>query len=278
KGFSVHNLRNFRQFYLIFSDGKICDTLCSELTWSHFRLLMRVERPEARHWYLQEAVSQGWSVRALERQINTLFYERLLSSQNQAGLHMEAASRIAEEVPVDPRDFIRDPYVLEFLGARGDASLYERDMEQGLLNQLQHFLMELGKGFAFVTRQKHLRVEEEDFFVDLVFYNYLLKCFVLIDLKVGKLSHQDVGQMDMYVRVMDQTMRGEGDNPTLGIILCSQRNAAVARYSQLADSPQLFASKYRLVLPSEAELQAELERDRALLESHLSGQELSNQV
>ena len=156
--------------------------------------------------------------------------------------------------------------MLEFLGARADAGLYEQELEQGLLNQLQQFLMELGKGFAFVARQKHLRVEGEDCFVDLVFYNYLLKCFILIDLKVGKLSHQDVGQMDMYVRVFEEQLRGEGDNPTLGLILCSERNAAVAKYSLLADKSQLFASKYRLILPSEEELRAELERDRAVLE------------
>ncbi len=266
KGFTSANLRNFRQFYLSFTRDEICDTACSNLTWSHFRLLMRVEQTEARTWYANEAANQGWSVRALDRQISTLFYERLLSSNDKEGIQAEADNLIAQQAPADPRDFIRDPYVLEFLGARVDASLYEQDLEQGLLNQLQQFLMELGKGFAFVARQKHLRVEGEDCFVDLVFYNYLLKCFVLIDLKVGKLSHQDVGQMDMYVRVFEEQLRGEGDNPTLGLILCSERNAAVAKYSLLADKSQLFASKYRLLLPTEEELRAELERDRALLE------------
>ena len=164
------------------------------------------------------------------------------------------------------KDFFRDPFVLEFLGAPAVPALYEKDLEQGLLDQLQTFLLELGKGFAFVARQKHLRVEGEDCFIDLVFYNYLLKCFVLVDLKVGKLAHQDVGQMDMYVRVFDEQHRNEGDNPTLGLILCSERNAAVAKYSLLADKAQLFASKYQAVMPTEAELQAELERDRALLE------------
>ena len=167
---------------------------------------------------------------------------------------------------LNQKDFFRDPYVLEFLGAPAVPALYEKDLEQGLLDQLQTFLLELGKGFAFVARQKHLRVEGEDCFIDLVFYNYLLKCFVLVDLKVGKLAHQDVGQMDMYVRVFDEQHRQEGDNPTLGLILCSERNAAVAKYSLLADKAQLFASKYQAVMPTEAELQAELERDRALLE------------
>jgi predicted nuclease of restriction endonuclease-like (RecB) superfamily len=212
-------------------------------------------------------------VRALDRQISTLFYERLLASQDKDGVHAEADVLIAQQAPADPRDFIRDPYVLEFLGARADAGLYEQDLEQGLLNQLQQFLLELGKGFAFVARQKHLRVEGEDCFVDLVFYNYMLKCFVLIDLKVGKLSHQDVGQMDMYVRVFEEQLRGEGDNPTLGLILCSERNAAVAKYSLLTDKSQLFASKYRLLLPTEEELRAELERDRDLLEFAKKGQD-----
>ena len=267
EGFRLSNLRNFRQFHECFSEHEIRHTVCSELAWSHLRLLMRVEDPIARMWYANEAVTQGWSVRALDRQISTLFYERLLGSQDKAGVNAEAVALIAREAPADPRDFIRDPYVLEFLGAQPDARLYEQYLEQGLLNQLQKFLMELGKGFAFVARQKHLRVEGEDCFVDLVFYNYLLKCFVLIDLKVGKLAHQDVGQMDMYVRVFDEQMRGEGDNPTLGLILCSERNAAVAKYSLLADKAQLFASKYQRLLPTEAELRAELERDRALLEN-----------
>jgi predicted nuclease of restriction endonuclease-like (RecB) superfamily len=263
EGFSAPTLWNYRQFYLEFPN---LSTAWRELRWSHFKLLMRIKNPQARLWYTNEAANQGWSVRALDRQVSTLFYERLLASQDKEGVHAEADVLIAQQAPTDPRDFIRDPYVLEFLGARADAGLYEQDLEEGLLNQLQQFLMELGKGFAFVARQKHLRVEGEDCFVDLVFYNYLLKCFILIDLKVGKLSHQDVGQMDMYVRVFEEQLRGEGDNPTLGLILCSERNAAVAKYSLLADKSQLFASKYRLLLPSEDELRAELERDRALLE------------
>ena len=267
EGFRLSNLRNFRQFYMSFTEQEIRHTVCSELSWSHLRLLMRVQSPTARTWYANEAVTQGWSVRALDRQISTLFYERLLGSQDKAGVQAEAVVLIARDTPADPRDFIRDPYVLEFLGAQPDSGLYEQDLEQGLLNQLQKFLMELGKGFAFVARQKHLRVEGEDCFVDLVFYNYLLKCFVLIDLKVGKLAHQDVGQMDMYVRVFEEQHRSEGDNPTLGLILCSERNAAVAKYSLLADKAQLFASKYQMLMPTEEELRAELERDRALLES-----------
>lgn len=273
KGFSHTNLKLFRQFYLTFP---ISHTLCDQsglacLSWSHYRHLLRVDDAKTRTWYTNEAIAQGWSVRALDRQINTLFYERLLGSQDKAGVRAEAVTLIARDAPADPRDFIRDPYVLEFLGAQPDAGLYEQDLEQGLLNQLQKFLMELGKGFAFVARQKHLRVEGEDCFVDLVFYNYLLRCFVLIDLKVGKLAHQDVGQMDMYVRVFEEQYRGEDDNPTLGLILCSERNVAVAKYSLLADKVQLFASKYQLLMFTEDELCAELEleweRDRTLLES-----------
>lgn len=264
KGFSAQSLWNYRQFYLEFP---ILSTAWRELSWSHFKMLMRVKNTQARAWYSDEAATQGWSVRALDRQISTLYYERLLGSTKQDGVREEAANKIAAEASTDPRDFIRDPYVLEFLGVQPGAGLYEQDIEQGLIDRLQQFLMELGKGFAFVARQKRLQVEGDDFFVDLVFYNYLLKCFVLIDLKIGKLAHQDVGQLDMYVRVFDEQQRGEGDNPTIGLILCSERNAAVAKYSALADKPQLFASKYQTCLPSEEELRAELERDRALLES-----------
>lgn len=267
KGFGAANLRNFRQFYLTFDEAQIRNALRSNLTWTHCRQLMRVDNAEARQWYLDEASQQGWSARALDRQISTLYFERLLSSQDKAAVRSEASALVAAQAAPDPRDFIRDPYVLEFLGTQAGATLYENELETGLIVQLQAFLLELGKGFAFVARQKHLRVESEDCYVDLVFYNYLLKCFVLVDLKVGKLSHQDVGQMDMYVRIYEEQYRSDGDNPTLGLILCSERNEAVAKYSLLADSQQLFASRYRAFLPSEAELQAELERDRALLES-----------
>jgi len=272
KGFTTANLRNFRQFYLTFSEEHIRYALRSNLTWTHLRQLMRIDNLDARNWYMNEASQQGWSARALDRQIATLYYERLLSSQDKAALRQEASSLIAAQTPADPRDFIRDPYILEFIGAQPGATLFESELETGLIQQLQAFLLELGKGFAFVARQKHLRVENEDCFIDLVFYNYLLKCFVLIDLKIGKLAHQDVGQMDMYVRVFEEQYRAEGDNPTLGLILCSERNEAVAKYSLLAGSQQLFASRYRPFLPSEAELQAELQRDRALLENQREAQ------
>ena len=267
KGFSPQSLWNFRQFYLEFP---ILSTAWRELRWSHYKVLMRVKDQVARDWYANEAINQGWTVAALDRQVSTLFYERLLSSQDQAAVKTEAATLIQQYAPSDPRDFIRDPYILEFIGAQPSATLYEKELETNLIQQLQTFLLELGKGFAFVARQKQLRVEGDVFFVDLVFYNYLLKCFLLVDLKVGKLAHQDVGQMDMYVRVFEEQYRGEGDNPTLGLILCSERNEAVAKYSLLADSQQLFASRYRAFLPTEAELQAELQRDRAVLENAIS--------
>ncbi|MDZ7592685.1 MAG: PDDEXK nuclease domain-containing protein [Rubrivivax sp.] len=265
-GFAVQSLRNFRQLYQAFGVQEIRSTPWSELSWSHLRVLMRVADPDARSWYATEAAAQTWGVAALDRQIGALYYERLLSSQDKAAVQAEANALVQREARADPRDFIRDPYVLDFLGAQPGAALYERDLEQGLLNQLQKFLLELGKGFAFVARQQHLRVEGEDAFVDLVFYNFILKCFVLVELKVGKLSHQDVGQMDMYVRVWDERQRSVGDGPTIGLILCSERNDAVARYSRLADGGPLYASRYQAWLPTEAELQAELSRDRALWE------------
>lgn len=271
KGFAVQSLRNFRQLYLTVPDEQIRSTPWSELTWSHLKALMRVQSAEARAWYASEALANTWSVAALARQISTLYFERLLSSQDKPAVQAEAAALIAQHAAPNPRDFIRDPYVLDFLGAQPGAALFEKDLEQGLLDQLQKFLLELGKGFAFVARQKHLRIEAEDAFVDLVFYNYILKCFVLVELKVGKLSHQDVGQLDMYVRVFDERVRQPGDQPTIGLILCSERNEAVARYSLLAESRQLFASRYQPWLPTEAELQAELTRDRAMLEMARAG-------
>lgn len=276
-GFSQVNLKYFRQFYQCYPIGH---TACDEsdvpelppLTWSHFRMLLRVANAAARDWYAQEAVAQGWSVRALDRQISTLYFDRLLSSQDRPGLRREADTLIQAQAAPNPREFIRDPYVLEFLQAQPGAALYEKDVEQGLLDQLQKFLLELGRGFAFVARQRHLRIKEEDAFVDLVFYNYILKCFVLVELKVGKLSHQDVGQLDMYVRYFDEQVRQAGDNPTIGLILCSERNEAVARYSLLAGSEQVFASRYQPWLPTEAELQVELARNRALIENARAAQ------
>jgi predicted nuclease of restriction endonuclease-like (RecB) superfamily len=257
RGFDASNLHKMKQFYLSFP---ILDALRPELSWTHYRLLLRVDSSKARQWYVQEAAEQNWSTRVLERQIGTLAYERLLSSG-------EAAISPAERERVTPRDFIRDPVMLEFLGLPDTGRLLESKLEGALMDKLQQFLLELGKGFAFVARQQRISSETQDFYIDLVFYNYLLKCFVLIDLKTGHLEHQDIGQMDMYVRMYDDLRRGEGDNPTVGILLCGSKDHSVARYSVLHGNEQLFASKYRLILPTEEELRLELERDREEIEA-----------
>ena len=235
-----------------------------ELSWTHFRLLLSVEDPQARNWYQQEAAEQHWSTRQLERQISVLYYERLLGSRKKAPVRKEAAAKLAT---IEPDQFIRDPYVLEFLDLKDYPALRESAVEQAIIDNLQSFLLELGKGFSFVARQKRLRFEEEDFYVDLVFYNFLLKCFVLIDLKAGKLTHQDIGQMDSYVRVFDAHARPTGDNPTIGLILCSKKNEAVARYSVLSEGRRIFAARYMKVLPSEAQLAREIERERRLIDA-----------
>jgi predicted nuclease of restriction endonuclease-like (RecB) superfamily len=264
KGFDTTNLRHMRGFFLAFPN---CDALRRELSWTHYRLLLRVDAPEGRHWYMHEAAAQNWGTRLLERHIGTLYRERLLSSPDKAALtaQTQIGTQADPSLGVLPRDFVRDPVMLEFLGLPDAGRLLEPDLERALMDKLQQFLLELGKGFAFVGRQQRISTETQDFYVDLVFYNYLLKCFVLMDLKTGHLSHQDIGQMDMYVRLYDDLRRGENDNPTVGILLCGSKDQSVVRYSVLNDSEQLFASKYRLVLPSEEELRRELERDREAL-------------
>ncbi|WP_322981683.1 PDDEXK nuclease domain-containing protein [Pseudomonas sp. C11] len=265
KGFDERNLRHMRAFYQAFP---IWNALRSELSWTHYRTLLKVESDSARQWYMNEAATQNWSTRALERQIGTLYYERLLASQDRAAVEQEAASNL-QALGKSPRDFVRDPVLLEFLGLPNAGTLLESELEQALIDQLQQFLLELGKGFAFVGRQQRISTESKDFYIDLVFYNYLLKCFVIFDLKRGELTHQDIGQMDMYVRMFDDLKRGPEDGPTVGIILCAQKDASLVRYSVLQGSEQLFASKYKLVLPSEEELRAELDRERArLAEQH----------
>ena len=310
KGFSVANLKNFKQFYLTFPDheksyavrsqledsekgyavrSQLPDseklyavrreledseksyTLCSELadtekpyalrrelSWTHYRLIMRVENPAARAFYIREAAEQNWSTRQLERNIRTLDFERRLSAPEKRAAVPAASDKVL------PGDFIKDPYILEFLGLPEPWEGHENLLETEIIERLQQFLLELGKGFSFVGRQFRISSETSHFYIDLVFYNYLLKCFVLIDLKTSPLTHQDIGQMDMYVRMFDDLKRGEGDNPTLGIILCADKDDTIVHYSVMKESQQLFASKYRLILPSEEELRAELERRRVL--------------
>lgn len=262
KGFDVSNLRYMRLFYQAFP---IRDALRHELSWTHYRTLLRIESEKARFWYMNEAVDQNWSTRALDRQINTLYYERLLATSDRNAVQQEAHGALAQ-LERSPREFIRDPVMLEFLGLTNAGRLLEADLERALLDNLQAFLLELGKGFAFVARQYRISTESKDFYIDMVFYNYLLKCFVLFDLKTGELTHQDIGQMDMYVRMVDEQKRVGDDNPTVGIILCTGKDASVVRYSILQNHEQLFASKYKLILPSEDELRRELERERQLLE------------
>jgi len=265
KGFDTSNLRNMRSFYQTFSN---CDALSHNLSWTHYRKLIRIENPQARLWYQQEAIQQSWSVRALERQIGTLYYERLLASKDKSLVEQEANTN-TQPLAESPKDYLRDPYILDFLNLE-DKTYQESTLEKGIINNLQQFLLELGKGFAFVERQQRIRFDDEDFYIDLVFYNFKLKCFLLIDLKIGKLKHQDVGQMDTYVRLYDEQYKGTDDNPTIGLVLCSEKSEAVVKYSVLSDQKQLFASKYMIHLPSEEELKQELERERASVQQQLA--------
>ena len=268
KGFSLANLKNFRKFYLTYPDGGKSYTLCSFLSWSHNRLIMREEEPRARQYYLEESHRQNWSVRQLQRQIQTQTFQRLLSSK-------EPPATVPEEPVRKPtiQDFIKDPYVLEFLSLQEDPATSESDVESAIITNLQKFLLEMGHGFSFVARQMRISTETSHFYLDLVFYHYVLKCFVVIDLKTTKLTHQDIGQIDMYVRMFDDLKRGPDDNPTIGLILCADKDETIVQYSVLKGSEQIFASKYQTVLPSIEELTAELERERRLVEHRMGGGE-----
>lgn len=255
-GFSVENLRSMRMFYLTFT---IRYTLSTELSWSHYRQLIRIEEPKRREFYMNECVQAQWSTRQLSRQIHSFYYERLLSTQ--AEMRDEVRNEIQTLEPnLTPQNILKDPYVLEFLGMNPNTNHLESDVEKALITNLQDFLLELGRGFAFVARQKRFTLDGDHFYVDLVFYNYLLKCFVLIDLKVGKLNHQDIGQIDFYRRYFDDQVKKPDDTPTIGIILCSDKNEAMVKYSVMTDNANLFAAKYQLYLPTEQELTAELKR------------------
>ena len=305
QGFSVVSLENFRKFYMVFSEipissavrrildepksdalrreseaekssalrtvfgTSIPSALRRELSWTHYRLLMRVEDEAARNYYMNEAAEQNWSTRVLERQINSLYFQRLLSSKNKQALIAQAETENQKDRPTI-FDFVKDPYILEFLQLQANATLYEKELETELLNKLQLFLLELGKGFSFVARQKRISADDEHFYIDLVFYNYILKCFILVDLKVGKLSHQDIGQMDLYVRYYEDQIKQDSDNPTIGLILCTEKNETIVKYSVLKESKQIFASKYKLYLPSEKELIDELNAELAQLKNKQS--------
>jgi predicted nuclease of restriction endonuclease-like (RecB) superfamily len=269
KGFTVANLRNIRLFYLTFQNRY---ALRSELSWTHYRLLMRVESEQARQFYLDECVKSVWSTRQLERQINSFFYERLLSSQNKNAV----AAEIQALAPAKkPEDVIRDPYVLEFLGLEPSSSFFESDLEQALIEHLQKFLLELGRGFSFVARQQRFTFDGRHFYIDLVFYNYILKCFVLIDLKLGDLTHQDLGQMQMYVNYYTREMVNEGDNPPIGIVLCADKSDTIVKYTLSEHNAQIFASKYKLYLPTEDELRLELQREYNALDDKKDEIEIS---
>lgn len=260
KGFDESNLRRMRQFYVQFPN---CDTVCHELSWSHFRLLIGVENKAARDFYSEECVKSNWSVRQLQREINTFSYQRYIASRENYDVVADTAKR---EPADDPKDIIKDPYVLEFAGLKPSEAFYEDELEQALIDHLQEFLLELGRGFSFVARQKRFDMDGQNFYVDLVFYNFKAKCFVLIDLKRGELTHQDIGQMQMYVNYYTREEMNEGDNPPIGIILCADKSDTLVKYTLPEDNKQIFASKYLLYIPTEEELKNEINNERKILE------------
>ena len=294
KGFSYTNIANYKRFYLTFSDLQILQTVSEEfkkqkhqtlsdessllpqkgqtqpaqfelrlLPWSHYERLIRVEDKKAREWYAKEAFEQGWSFRTFNRNINTLYYERLLMSTKKQPVVDEMQDK-TKAYQQDKLEYIKSPVVLEFLGLPEDTSLAESKLETAIINNLEKFLMEMGKGYALVARQQHIRTEENDYYIDLVFYNYLIKSFILVDLKVNRITYQDVGQMDMYLQMYDKMKKGPDDNPTIGIILCTETDSDVARYSTLAKNDQMFAAKYKLYLPDKEDLRREIERQKEL--------------
>lgn len=265
KGFDRSNLYHYLSFYKAFPE--IVDTACRQsgtlLSWSHYRVLLQVNDKTARDWYEREALEQTWSVRTLQRNVSSQYYYRMLKSQNKPAVEDEM-KRLTADYQADKLEFIKNPVIAEFLGLASNTDFTESELEKSILSNLQKFLMEMGKGYAFVARQQHIHTEKQDYFIDLVFYNYILKCFILIDLKTDKVTYQDVGQMDMYIRMYDDFKRSDGDNPTLGIVLCADTDEDVARYSVMHGNEQLFATKYKLYLPTEEELRAEIEAQKAI--------------
>ena len=266
KGFDRSNLYRFLSFYKNFP--QIVDALSRQsgilLSWTHYRTLLQVFDKQARDWYEKEAFDQMWSTRTLQRNISSQYYYRLLKSQIKEPVIKEMHEKNKEHYLLNKLEFVKNPVIAEFLGYSLDSEFTETELETSIINNLQKFLMELGKGYAFVARQQHIYTEKDDYFIDLVFYNYILKCFVLIDLKTKKITHQDVGQMDMYVRMYDELKKSKEDNPTIGILLCSETDSDIAKYSILKGNEQLFASKYKLYLPTEEELRAEIENQKTI--------------
>ena len=263
KGYSPRNLRDYRQFYLCFKDLEIWHSRVPNLTWTHYRTLLSVTSDDARYWYVREASSQSWSVRTLARNVGSQYYHRLLQSPKKEVVINEML-QLTKPLKDEPQDFLKDPVVAEFLQFPTNAAFTETELEKAIIRHLKEFLLEMGRGFAFMAEQYHISTDAGDFFVDLVFYNVVLKCYVLIDLKTKKLTHQDVGQMDMYVRMFDDLKRTEGDNPTIGLLLCSDTSKDIAKYSVLHDNKQLFAAKYLTYLPTEDVLRREIEQQKEL--------------
>ena len=264
KGYTKTNLYNFYSFYKMYPEIFHSESGKSnvKLSWTHYRVLLQVKDEIAREWYENEALKETWSVKTLQRNISSQYYYRILKTQDKSAVETEMKEFTSKYQT--KLEFIKNPVIAEFLGMKEDTSFLESDLEQCIIDNLQKFLMELGKGYAFVARQQHIHTEKEDYYIDLVFYNYILKCFVLIDLKTNKITHQDIGQMDMYIRMYDDLKRGEGDNPTLGIVLCADTDEDIAKYSILHGNEQLFASKYKLYLPTEEELRAEIETQKEM--------------
>lgn len=265
KGFTKTNIYNFYSFYKTYPEIFHSESGKSQpiLSWTHYRILLQVKDEKAREWYEKEALQQAWSVRTLQRNVSSQYYYRMLQTQKKNLVENEM-NELTKEYQNDKLEFIKNPVIAEFLGMASNTDFTESDLENSILSNLQKFLMELGKGYAFVARQQHIHTEKQDYYINLVFYNYILKCFVLIDLKTQKITHQDVGQMDMYIRMYDELKRSEGDNPTIGIVLCSDTDEDVAKYSILHGNEQLFASKYKLYLPTEEELRAEIENQKTM--------------
>ena len=262
KGYTTTNLKYMRQFYLQFQNGH---ALRDQLSWTHYRLIMKVENEKARQFYLNECAKSNWSTRQLERQINSFFYERLLSSRGVEAKKAVSAEIYMKEPGISTFDVIKDPYVLEFLGLNHNEQHFESDLEKALITHIQKFLLELGRGFTFESRQKRISFDGEHFYIDLVFYNYILKCFVLVDLKTGRLNHQDIGQMQMYVNYYTRELMNEGDNPPIGIVLCADKSESVVKFTLPEDNTQIYTSKYKLYLPTEDELLRELEAEQSLI-------------